>query len=185
MTRGWQIFLALALVGVFALLYEGLWGDPRMIPTVLIGTNAPDIEGPDVESGRTISLHQFKGKVVLLNFWASWCQECRLEHQNLLRLHEQFKDASNFVMLGVNYQDDLDDAQGYLKQFGSAFPHIRDLKGALAIDFGVYGVPETFLIDQHGVIRHKWVGSIVGDVYTQWTNAVIPPLLHPTVASHS
>jgi len=185
MTRGWQIFLALTLVGIFALLYEGLWGDPRTIPTVLIGTNAPGFEGPDVESGKTISLDQFKGKVVLLNFWASWCQECRLEHQNLLRLHEQFKDASNFVMLGVNYQDDVKDAQGYLQQFGSAFPHVRDVKGVLAIDYGVYGVPETFIIDQHGVIRHKWVGPLIGDVYTQLTNTVLAPLLHLTVTSPS
>ncbi len=73
MTKGSQLTLVIVLLGLFALFYQGLRGDPRHIPTVLIGTDAPMIEGPDVETGQTISLEQFKGKVVLLNFWASRC----------------------------------------------------------------------------------------------------------------
>ena len=183
MTRGWQISLVIVLFALFALFYQGLWGDPRSIPTVLIGTTAPDFTGPDVESGEPISLDRFRGKVVLLNFWASWCYECKVEHENILRLHQQFKDDPNFVMLGINYQDNLPDAQQYLKQHGSSFQHVRDLKGTLAIDFGVYGVPETFVIDQQGIIRHKWVGPIVGVVYTNLTENVITPLLKSPQAS--
>ena len=187
MSKGWQLTLILCLIGLFALFYQGLWGDPRHIPTVLIETEAPNFEGPDVETGQTISLEQFKGKVVLLNFWASWCYECKVEHQSILQLHQLFKDNPDFVMLGVNYQDELPDAQKYLKEYGSTFSHVRDLKGQLAIDYGVYGVPETFVIDQQGKIRHKWVGPITGEVYTNITQKVIAPLLNaqPTTTTTS
>jgi cytochrome c biogenesis protein CcmG/thiol:disulfide interchange protein DsbE len=177
MSKGWQLTLILILLGLFALFYQGLWGDPRHIPTVLIETEAPNFEGPDVETGKTISLAQYKGKVVLLNFWASWCYECKVEHESILQLHQHFKDNPDFVMLGVNYQDKLPDAQQYLQQYVTTFPHVRDLKGQLAIDYGVYGVPETFVIDQQGKIRHKWVGPITGQVYTNITQKVIAPLL--------
>ncbi|WP_454063269.1 TlpA family protein disulfide reductase [Candidatus Nitrospira salsa] len=183
MSRGLQLSLIIGLLGLFALFYQGLWGDPRSIPTVLIGTEAPTFTGPDVESGKAISLEQYKGKVVLLNFWASWCYECKVEHKDILRLHQQFKDHPDFVMLGINYQDELPDAKKYLKTYGSTFQHVRDIKGTLAIDYGVYGVPETFVIDQQGVIRHKWVGPIVGQVYTNLTENVISPLLNNTQSS--
>ncbi len=179
MKPGWQITLIIVLLGLFGLFYKGLWGDPHHIPTVLIGTQAANFEGPDVETGQTISLDQFKGKVVLLNFWASWCYECKVEHEDILRLHQAFKDNPDFVMLGVNYQDKLPDAQKYLKDFGTTFSHVRDLKGQLAIDYGVYGVPETFVIDKEGIIRYKYVGPIMGPVYTNLTQQVIAPLLKP------
>lgn len=183
MNRGTQITTFVILLGLLILFYQGLWGDPRHIPTVLVGTQAPGFVGPDVESGNQISFDQFEGKVVVLNFWASWCQECKVEHHNILRLHDQFKDNPNFVMLGVNYQDEVNDAQAYLKRFGSTFHHVRDVKGTLAIDYGVYGVPETFVIDQQGIIRHKWVGPIIGEVYTNLTKKVIEPMLNPSPAS--
>ncbi|MCA9471373.1 MAG: redoxin domain-containing protein [Nitrospirales bacterium] len=183
MSRGLQIAIVIGLLGLFALFYQGLWGDPRSIPTVLIGTTAPTFTGPDVESGKPISLDHYKGKVVLLNFWASWCYECKVEHEDILRLHQQFKDHPDFVMLGVNYQDELPNARQYLKQYGTTFQHVRDINGTVAIDYGVYGVPETFVIDQQGIIRHKWVGPIVGQVYTNLTENVITPLLNKTPAS--
>ncbi len=177
MTKGTQLTLVLVLLGLFYLFYEGLWGNPRHIPTVLIGTDAPMVEGPDVETGELISLKQFKGKVVLLNFWASWCYECKVEHESVLELHRLFKDDPNFVMLGVNYQDKLPDARKYLKEYGTTFAHMRDLKGQLAIDYGVYGVPETFVIDQQGKIRYKYVGPVTGHMYTKITQEIIAPLL--------
>jgi cytochrome c biogenesis protein CcmG/thiol:disulfide interchange protein DsbE len=131
-----------------------------------------------VGSSDPLSLDQFKGKVVFLNFWASWCQECRLEHANLLALNEKFGRDPNFVMLGVNYQDQEDDALEYLRTFGSTFPHVRDLKGAIAFDYGVYGVPETFVIDQQGTIRCKTIGPIIGPVYANYNDRVLPALLN-------
>ena len=115
--------------------------------------------------------------MILVNFWASWCQECKIEHENLLRLHDQYKDHPEFVMLGINYQDEPLKARAYLQRYGSNFSHVRDVNGTLAIDFGVYGVPETFVIDKDGVIRHKWIGPIVDDVYTNLTQNVLSPLL--------
>ena len=170
MTRTTQLMILVVLFALFALFYQGLWGDPRHIPTVLVGTQAPVFEGPDVETGEPLSSDQFKGKVILVNFWASWCQECKIEHENLLRLHDQYKDHPEFVMLWINYQDELPKARAYLQRYGSNFSHVRDVNGTLAIDFGVYGVPETFVIDKDGVIRHKWIGPIVDDVYATLTH---------------
>ena len=183
MNRPTQFTLIGVLLALLVLFYQGLFGDPRHIPSVLVGTQAPGFAGPDVESGEPISFDQFKGKVVVLNFWASWCYECKVEHEHILLLHQMFKDDPNFVMLGVNYQDEVPDAQGYLKQYGSTFRHVRDVKGALAIDYGVYGVPETFVIDQSGIIRYKYVGPIIGETYTNLTKNVLTPLLTNTPAT--
>jgi cytochrome c biogenesis protein CcmG/thiol:disulfide interchange protein DsbE len=177
MTRGWQIALVVGLLGLLVLFYQGLWGNPRLIPTVLIGTQAPNFSGPGVESSGTLSLDQFKGKVVMLNFWASWCLECGLEHENLLALNERFGRDPNFVMLGINYQDKEDDALDYLRRRGSNFAHVRDVKGAIAFDYGVYGVPETFVLDRQGVIRCKTIGPIIGDVFAKYSQRLLPGLL--------
>ena len=177
MTRGWQIALVVGLLGLLVLFYQGLWGNPRLIPTVLIGTQAPNFSGPGVESSGTLSLDQFKGKVVMLNFWASWCLECGLEHENLLTLNERFGRDPNFVMLGINYQDKADDALDYLRRRGSNFAHVRDVKGAIAFDYGVYGVPETFVLDRQGVIRCKTIGPIIGDVFAKYSQRLLPGLL--------
>lgn len=177
MTRTTQLMILVVLFALFSLLYQGLWGDPRHIPTVLVGTQAPAFEGPDVETGDRLSSERFKGKVMLVNFWASWCQECKLEHDNLLRLHDDYKHHPEFVMVGINYQDEEPEARAYLQRYGSSFSHVRDVNGTLAIDFGVYGVPETFVIDKRGVIRHKWIGPISDDVYADLTQNVLTPLL--------
>jgi len=175
--RGWHVVVVATLVGLFLLFYQGLWGDPSAIPTVLIGTPAPTFAGPNVVSGETIDLSQYRGKVVMINFWASWCQECRVEHRNLLALYNQFRTNPDFVLLGINYQDKLEDARQYLGVYGSPFQQVRDVKGTISIDYGVYGVPETFIIDKQGVIRHKQVGPIVGTAYSLLTERVLPTLL--------
>ena len=178
MIRGWHITLVLGVVGLLTLFYEGLWGDPKALPTVLIGTPAPVFAGPEVHSGELISSNRFQGKVIVINFWASWCQECKLEHKNLLEINERFSKNPNFVMLGINYQDNEKDALKYLEVYGSNFQHVRDLKGAIAIDYGVYGVPETFVFDQQGIIRYKQIGPIIGPAYPHLTDKIIQPLLN-------
>ncbi|HEY5648416.1 MAG TPA: redoxin domain-containing protein [Nitrospiria bacterium] len=175
--NSWKFFLVAGLAGFLWLSYQGLWGDPRAIPTVLIGTPAPPISGPALLTEETISPDQLQGKVVLLNFWASWCLECRQEHSNLLAIDQRFGSHPDFVMLGVNYQDRKEDALEYLKVYGNSFRHVRDLKGAISIDYGVYGVPETFVIDQQGIIRFKYVGPLFGTVLTHVTDQVLQPLL--------
>lgn len=175
--KGWHIATIVVILGIIGLFYIGLGLDPRSIPSVLVGTKAPSFSGPEIQTGETLSLDAYRGKVIVLNFWASWCQECRLEHQNLLAIQRQFQDNPNFVMLGIDYQDQPGDAITFLNAFGSTYPHIQDVKGTIAIDYGVYGVPETFVIDTQGVIRFKQIGPIVGPAYTQITEKIIRPLL--------
>ncbi len=175
--RLWPVGLLLGLGGLVALFYQGLWGNPSYIPPVIIDTPAPDFTAPELYEGKPISLSQFKGKVVVLNFWASWCRECKLEHPALLQIGERFAKEPNFVLLGVNYQDKEDLAREYLQELGNNFTHVRDVQGTVSIDYGIYGVPETFVIDQTGMIRHKSIGPLVGQTYTHLVERVILPLL--------
>ncbi len=175
--RAWQVALVVGVLGLLTLFYKGLWGNPAFIPSVLVGTAAPDFTGPELYKGRQVSLNDFSGKVVVVNFWASWCLECKQEHPSLLALADRFGKDPKFVMIGVNYQDREEDAKKYLEEHGDAFIHIRDPKGTISIDYGVYGIPETFIIDQQGIIRHKLIGPIIGDVYTNIADRIIQPLL--------
>jgi cytochrome c biogenesis protein CcmG/thiol:disulfide interchange protein DsbE len=175
--RAWNLLLLSGIAGLLALFYVGLWGNPSYIPPVIVNTPASDFTAPELYEGHPISLSQFKGKVVMLNFWASWCQECKLEHASLLAINEQFGKLPNFVMLGVNYQDQVSPAKKYLEVHGNNFQHVRDETGKVSIDYGIYGVPETFIIDPQGMIRHKSIGPIVGANYTHLVEKVIQPLL--------
>lgn len=180
--KGWHVALSFGVFGLLSLFYVGLWGDPKAIPTVLINTPAPQFAGAELNSGEAIQSVDLGGKVVVINFWASWCQECRLEHQNLLAIQERFGNHPDFVMLGIDYQDKESDAKKYLEVFGSNFRHIRDPNGVISIDFGVYGVPETFVIDRKGFIRYKLVGPAIGANYRHLVDDVIQPLLDGAVS---
>ncbi|HEY4486037.1 MAG TPA: redoxin domain-containing protein [Nitrospiria bacterium] len=175
--RIWHIVLIVFLSGLLSLFYKGLWGDPRAIPTVLINAPAQTFLAPEVTTGEMIPFDRFKNKVILLNFWASWCLECRDEHPNLLEIQKRFGKHPDFVMLGVNYQDRVPEALRYLDVYGNTFQHVRDIKGDISIDYGVYGVPETFIIDRQGVIRHKFIGPLLGPVYRQVTESILPAML--------
>ena len=133
--------------------------------------------------GKEIRLSDHLGKVVVLNFWASWCLECKEEHKFLLAINKRFEDNPDFVMYGVNYQDKDPLAKAYLEQYGNNFEHMVDLKGKISIDYGVYGVPETFVIDKNGIIRHKQIGPIMGDVYSDIVKNMIEPLLAEPVSA--
>ncbi|MBI1824447.1 MAG: redoxin domain-containing protein [Nitrospirae bacterium] len=175
--RVWHIVLLSVILGLLILFYKGLYGNPSFIPPVLVGTPAPRFEAPDLYKKERVTLDQFRGKVVVLNFWSSWCQECKLEHESLQSLNRQYGQNAQFVLLGVDYQDKEDLAKDYLQQYGNNFQHIIDTQGRISIDYGVYGVPETFVIDQSGIIRHKEIGPLVGETYIKFTREVIEPLL--------
>lgn len=172
-----KIAMVLALLAVIGLFWRGLSLDPRHIPTVLEGKPAMPIAGTDLVSGAPVSLAQLKGKVVLVNFWASWCAECVKEHANLLRLQQEFGANPDFAMLGVVYQDKAEGAQAFLARKGAAYPNILDDKGGVGIDYGVYGVPETFLIDRNGMIRCKQFGPILGEAREKLAQRWLPTLL--------
>jgi cytochrome c biogenesis protein CcmG/thiol:disulfide interchange protein DsbE len=157
--------LTLAPAAVFAFLAVvfliGLEGDdPSIVPSALVGKPAPQFELPPLEG---IDLPGLKssdlqnGKVSLVNIWASWCGPCRVEHPVLMELSQR----DDIVVNGINYKDEPENARRFLTSLGVPYKAIGvDKKGQASIDWGVYGVPETFVVDGRGIIRFKWVGPI-------------------------
>jgi len=151
--------LFLVLVGFLAF---GLTLNPREVPSPLIDKPAPDfrlarLEMPDTQ----MSLADMRGQVWLLNVWASWCVACRQEHPVLL----DFARQQVAPLIGLNYKDGRDDALGWLQAHGDPYvTSVVDGDGRVGIDYGVYGVPETFLIDQAGMIRYKQIGPVTPQV---------------------
>jgi cytochrome c biogenesis protein CcmG/thiol:disulfide interchange protein DsbE len=175
--KAWHLLLVLAIVGLMTIFYHGLYGNSSYIPSVIVNTPAPEIVALDLYEGQAVRLSDYKGKVVVLNFWASWCRECALEHSSLLEMNRKYEANARFVMIGVNYQDKEDLAKEYLKQHGNNFIHVRDPSGKISIDYGIYGVPETFVIDPSGMIRHKSIGPLIGEAATRLVNDIVEPLL--------
>jgi cytochrome c biogenesis protein CcmG/thiol:disulfide interchange protein DsbE len=147
------IFIALV-----AFLLVGLGLNPREVPSPFIGKPAPGFELVQLqEPDKRFARQDMAGKVWLLNVWASWCVACRQEHPVLVELAKQ----KTIPVVGLNYKDKRDDALAWLKQFGDPYTlSVSDLDGRVGIDYGVYGVPETFLIDRQGVIRYKQIGPV-------------------------
>lgn len=149
-------------LGVFLLLAVflaiGLTLNPREVPSPLIGKAAPAFELPQLhEPARRFSPKEMQGKVWLLNVWASWCASCRDEHPLLVDLAR----SRVVPVYGLNYKDKRDEALRWLKQFGDPYTlSVADVDGRTGIDYGVYGVPETYVIDKGGVIRYKQIGPL-------------------------
>jgi len=156
---GFGRWVPLALFILIALfLGKGLFMDPREIPSVLIGKPVPEFDLPPLE-GRKLGLatSDLKGEVSLVNFFASWCTACRAEHPLLMRV------ASSGVVPvhGINYKDQPEDANRWLDSLGDPYTRIgADLDGRISIDWGVYGMPETFVIGKDGMIAYKHIGAI-------------------------
>jgi cytochrome c biogenesis protein CcmG/thiol:disulfide interchange protein DsbE len=156
-------------LGIFILLVAflavGLKLDPREVPSPLVGKAAPAFELPILQQpDKRFVPGDMRGKVWLLNVWASWCVSCRDEHPMLLALAKR----GVVPILGLNYKDRSDDATAWLKQFGNPYElSVVDADGRIGIDYGVYGVPETYLIDAEGVIRYKQIGPITAAILEQ------------------
>jgi len=148
-------------VALLGFLYIGLGLNPREVPSPLIGKPAPafkltQLHAPDKQFVREDML----GQVWLLNVWASWCVSCREEHAVLTELAK----TKTVPILGLNYKDKPAEARAWLKQFGDPYAlSVSDIDGRVGIDYGVYGVPETFVIDKAGVIRHKHIGPVTDE----------------------
>ena len=147
------LFLVLAVF-----LAIGLNRDPREVPSPLIGKPAPTFKLEQLaDPAQTFSPEDMKGKVWLLNVWASWCVSCRQEHPLLV----EFAKRGIAPLVGLDYKDARPDGLGWLRQFGNPYMlSAYDADGRVGIDYGVYGVPETYLIDKAGVIRYKHIGPI-------------------------
>jgi len=153
----------LIFLGVALFLYRGLFLDPAELPSALIGKPFPQFSLPAVQGGKTISTADLQGKPALVNVWATWCVACRVEHPALNQLGKL-----GVTIHGVNYKDDNAAAQKWLEEFHNPYRlNINDASGSLGLDLGVYGAPETFLIDAQGIIRHKYVGVIDEQVWRE------------------
>lgn len=154
--------LAVFLVLV-AFLGIGLTLNPRELPSPLVDKPLPQFSLPGLsEPQKAFTAADMKGKVWMLNVWASWCVACRVEHPVLVELSKTNKSV---LIYGLNYKDKRDDALQWLTRFGNPYVEsVSDTQGLVGIDLGVYGVPETFIIDKQGVIRHKQIGPITPEV---------------------
>ncbi len=163
MKRGLLLIpLAIFLI-VAAFLGKGLFLNPQELPSALIGKPFPAFELPSVHEGTPVTREALLGKPALVNVWATWCPTCRAEHETLNNLASQ-----GVVIHGVNYKDDNAAARKWLTELLDPYQiNIEDKVGSLGLDLGVYGAPETFLIDKHGIIRHKYVGAIDERVWRQ------------------
>ena len=161
--------LITAFVALVALLGVGLTLNPREVPSPLVGKPAPNFQLPQLhEPGKQFSQKDMLGKVWLLNVWASWCVTCREEHPVLV----EFAKSGAAPLYGLNYKDERKDGIAWLKRFGDPYVlSAYDRDGRIGIDYGVYGVPETYVIDKKGVIRYKRIGALTPEILK---NKVLP-----------
>ncbi len=161
-------------LGVLGVLIKGLTLNPSIVSSTLIGKPALDFEVEVLEgaawlpklSGNKIKLSDLHGKRLILNFWASWCVSCREEAAQMEKFWEKYRDRG-IIILGVAIQDTPEAAREFAKLHGKTYPIALDVSGKTTIDYGVYGVPESFFIDENGIIIHKEAGPITFELLEQ------------------
>lgn len=161
--------VVMALVGLFG---YGLTQDASLIPSPLVGEPAPEFRLPRLDAPDSVALSDLRGTAVIVNFWASWCLACKQEHPALVRAHERYRDE-NVAIVGVLYQDTRANALAYLEEHGGGWIQVMDPKTRTAIDFGVYGIPETFFIDPSGIVAHKHIGPVNDQLITAQVDAML------------
>ncbi|HEY7659996.1 MAG TPA: TlpA disulfide reductase family protein [Actinomycetota bacterium] len=141
------------------LLASGLGKDPRELPSELEGDPAPTFSLPELRGGGTIDLADLRGQVVVVNFWASWCLPCRDEHPALSAAWDRYRERG-VVILGVSFEDTEEGALDYVAELGGDWPLVTDPGSRTAIEYGVFGVPETFVVAPDGTIAAKTTGAV-------------------------
>jgi cytochrome c biogenesis protein CcmG/thiol:disulfide interchange protein DsbE len=173
-----RIIIALVPLILFAdlvaLLIFGLQTDPRKVPSPLVGKPVPQFTLPELtDPGRNVSDADLKGKISLVNVWASWCSSCRAEHQALMAL----SDIPDFQIVGLNWKDDVTNAMQVLRLTGNPYDmNGYDPDNEVGIDWGVYGAPETFVVDKNGMIRYKHIGPIDRTVWEKTLQPLVAQL---------
>lgn len=155
------------IIAIF--LWKGLGQDPHKIPSALLNKPIPAFDYPTLSEQRFTN-QKFLGHISLLNVWSTWCPTCWSEHAELMHIAKH----SKITLYGLDYKDDKVKAQKWLDKFGNPYQEVVfDDKGLLAVDLGVYGTPETFLIDEKGVVRYKHVGPITREI---WNAKILPEI---------
>jgi len=151
-------------LGLAAVLFVGVRHSPdkSIMASALLGKPAPAFELPVLGESRTFSSRELAGRPWVMNVWGTWCVECRAEHELLLAIARQ----GRVPLIGLNYKDDDAAAQQWLAQLGNPYTVVPvDREGRTAIDFGVYGAPETFLVDANGIVQYRHVGAMSAEVW--------------------
>ncbi|HSG04016.1 MAG TPA: DsbE family thiol:disulfide interchange protein [Marinobacterium sp.] len=159
------LFIPLALfLGMGFFLWKGLYLDPREIPSALVDRPMPAFELPSLtEPERNLTVADLTGEVALVNVWATWCPTCKEEHSFLNQLAQQ-----GVTIYGINYKDEPVKATAWLQRYLNPYREvILDQEGRLGLDMGVYGAPETYVIDAEGTIRYRHVGAVDANVWKQ------------------
>lgn len=159
------VFIPLALfIGLGFFLWKGLYLDPRELPSALIDRPMPEFALPSLtEPDKILTPEGLKGEVALVNVWATWCPTCKEEHAFLNQLATQ-----GVVIYGINYKDEPVKATAWLQRYLNPYREvILDQEGRLGLDLGVYGAPETYIIDAEGTIRYRHVGAVDAKVWTE------------------
>lgn len=161
--------LAIFTVMVFFFMI-GLERDPHLIPSPFIGKPAPEFSLAQlIDADKTLSNTDLQGQVTLLNFWATWCPTCRGEHDVLMEIA---RGNGEIAIYGIDYKDDAITARKWLDQLGNPYRAVGfDQEGKTGIDWGVYGTPETFVLDKQGIIRYKHIGAVT---WEDWKNTLEP-----------
>jgi cytochrome c biogenesis protein CcmG/thiol:disulfide interchange protein DsbE len=161
-----------AALPVLALLAYGFRVNPRDIPTPLIDRPAAAFLLTGF-AGEPVSLAAHRGRVVVVNFWASWCYPACYEEAPVLERNWRAYRDRGVVVLGVDIQDKAEAAKKFIADFSLTFPNAPDERGKVSVDYGVYGVPETFFIDRHGRIRAKHVGAVTDEVFRRQVDRLL------------
>jgi cytochrome c biogenesis protein CcmG/thiol:disulfide interchange protein DsbE len=168
-------FAALFAIPLLVLLASGFGHDPHAVPSMLENKPAPAFALKAL-NGDTVALASLRGRPVVLNFWATWCYPCQAEHELLQRAAREFGDKVHFI--GIIYQDDSERMRAHLQARANNYPQLEDPASVTAIDYGVGGVPETFILDAAGQVVHKQSGVLTADILYRTLDALLRP--HPS-----
>ena len=169
MTKRWVYITPLLIAfGLGAILYTAIGKDPTRLETARLNEPIPDFHLNSLQDqNRKLTVANLKGHVILLNVWATWCPTCRAEHEYLVHLAKQ-----GVTIAGINYKDDRADALKWLSTLGNPYEfNVYDPQGTLGFDLGVYGAPETYVIDSKGFVRYRRVGVVTDTV---WKKTLLP-----------
>ena len=161
--RAWRWLIPLAALPLLALLAYGFRVNPREIPSPLVGRPAPGFALTAFDA-TPLTLDAQRGRVVVVNFWASWCYPACYEEAPVLEQSWRAYRDRGVLVIGVDIQDTVEAARKFMRDFGLSFPNAPDPTGKVSVDYGTYGVPETFFIDRRGRIRARHVGALTDDV---------------------
>lgn len=167
-SRYWRLIPLIVFIVLACFFWRGLSLEPQKLPSAQLGKPMPRFQLPNLKApSETINSDQLNGRLFLLNVWASWCPACTDEQVFLMQLARE-----GMSIIGLNYKDEPDHARQWLDEWGNPYQAIaQDLDGKVAIDLGVYGAPETFLVSANGVIQYRHAGTLTHEI---WQKEFLP-----------